>query len=327
MNRIRFILGCLRQFNQDIRILGDGCYLYCWADLIWSWFRFGCSPNDYFRYEFNRKSNYEKNRFLTYARSKKVVKKYNNPDKINLVFDKRVSHRIFSEFISRNWLDTGSCSYDDFEKFVLKYREVIIKPAMGSQGKGIHKYSYGGQDGLEKKFSEIKGCLVEEVIRQHATMRSLNPSSVNTARIVTFLSGGEVNIIGCYMRAGITTSVVDNVSSGGMIAGVDTATGIVCTVGSTEKFEKYLEHPLSGTAIIGLKIPHWADVLDTVKKAGLLVPGIRYVGWDIAILDNGVEFIEANYESGHLVQMADQKGLYEPICKILSFERLNRIKT
>ena len=45
-------------------------------------FRFGCSPDDYFRYEFYRKSNFEKNKFITYRTSKRIIKKYNDPEKV-----------------------------------------------------------------------------------------------------------------------------------------------------------------------------------------------------------------------------------------------------
>jgi len=318
MYKIRFLCKCFLQFNKDIKIRGEGRYFYCWLDLVWSWFRFGCSPNCYFKYEFHRKSNWEKNRFLTYGRSKRIVRKFNNIGDLEKTFDKRLAYKLFSEFINRKWLDTGECGYEEFRRFVIQQREVIVKPPRGLQGKGIYKYSYAEEDNLQAKYNEIKGLLVEEVIRQHESMKTMNPSSVNTLRIVTFLGREGVNIIGCYMRAGITDSVVDNLHSGGVIAGVDISTGIVYTPGFTVSLYKYLVHPLTGVVIPGFKIPNWEDMLETVKKAGLLIPSIRYVGWDLAILDNGVELVEANFESGHMVQIVDQKGIYEPICTVLN---------
>jgi len=316
----KFVINSLKEFNRNIPVYGGNRYFSCWLDLIWSFFRFGCSPNCYFHYEFNRKSNYEKNKFLTYGRSKKVVRKYNNPEKIINVYDKRLSYRLFADFISREWLDTGSCKYDDFQRFVLKHREIIVKPAKGRQGRGICKYSYREGDNLERKFKEIKGLLVEEVLEQDEKMRSLNPSSVNTARIVTFHSGHSACIIGCYLRMGMKESIVDNLSAGGIAAGIDVETGIVFTPGISEELKRYLVHPLSGVQIIGFRIPNWEMVLEIAKKAASLVPETRYIGWDIAVLNGGAELIESNYESGHVVQIIDQRGLYEPIRNILNSE-------
>jgi hypothetical protein len=152
-------------------------------------------------------------------------------------------------------------------------------------------------------------------------MELLNPSSVNTLRILTFLGREGTNIIGCYMKAGTSNKVIDHVRAGGMVAAIDKKTGVVYTPGVTRNFEKHLIHPLTGVQIIGFKIPNWENVIKTVKKAHLLMPNYRYLGWDIAILDKGIELVEANWRSGLTIQMADQRGLYEPIYKILKSEK------
>jgi len=312
-----FLKERIKQFNRRIPVYGEGRYIACWADLAWSFLRYGASPDDYFRYEFYRKSAYERDKFITYRRSRNLIKEYNNSDEIIKVEDKRNSNRIFSRFISREWLDVCSCTFDEFQKFVLKHKEVIVKPACGGKGKGIHKYCYSNGDDLEEKFKEIKGMLVEEVITQHKSMASLNHTSVNTVRVCTFLHREQVNILGCYMRVGVTKSVIDNISAGGIFASIDIDTGTIFTPCINEKLERYLIHPLSGIQLIGFKVPNWDILLSTVKEAPLLLPGLRYMGWDFAILDNGVELIEANHDHAHSVpQMADQTGKYQVIRKI-----------
>ena len=311
----------LSKCNQKIKTFEKGLCFYCWCDLIWSIIRFGCAPSEYLRYEFYKKSNWERNNFLTHRRLNGIVKRFNTKNHTGGSFDKGEIYNIFSEFISRKWLDTRKSSYEEFCKFIIKEKEVIFKPSKGSGGINISKYSYKEGDDLEGIYTRIKGFLIEEIIKQNKRMEVLNPLSVNTLRIVTFGGIEEINIIGCYIRTGIMDSIVDNFSSGGIVAAVDISTGIVYTPGITEKLDKYLLHLLTGVQIIGFKIPNWENVIKTVKKAYSLIPNYRYLGWDIAILDEGVELIEVNWKSDPVFQITDQRGLCEPICKILKNER------
>ena len=63
----------------------------------------------------------------------------------------------------------------------------------------------------------------------------------------------------------------------------------------------FIIHPITKEPIKGFKIPYWNDVIKLVKKAGLVVEGVGYVGWDIAITDNGPILIEGNVSPGSLV--------------------------
>ncbi|HNS31352.1 MAG TPA: sugar-transfer associated ATP-grasp domain-containing protein [bacterium] len=315
---IRRLNEQLKEFNKRISLYGGGRYLACWADLICSGLRFGASPADYFNYEFNRKSNYEKNRFTTYRRSQRLIKTYNDPGAIDKVLDKRISNRIFAEFISRRWIDTGNCTFEDFRSFVIRHGEVIIKPARGGAGKGICKYSSMDRSGMEQKFSEIKGSLVEEVINQHGLMKSLNPSSVNGVRIVTFFDGKRAHIIVCYLKMGASDNIIDNTDAGGLFAKVDIETGIVFTSCINKYLQRCFIHPVSGVQVTGLRVPHWPLLLDTVQKAAMLVPCLKYLGWDFAIMERGVEFIEANHDPSHFGQAVDQGGTYESFKRCIS---------
>jgi len=67
-------------------------------------------------------------------------------------------------------------------------------------------------------------------------------------------------------------------------------------------------------------------LLETVKKAALLVPDLKYLGWDFAILENGVEFIEANHDPGHIGQAVEQTGTYHIFRKCITNLKNNRRK-
>ena len=46
------------------------------------------------------------------------------------------------------------------------------------------------------------------------------------------------------------------------------------------------------------------EIIDMCLEAAREVPQVRYVGWDVAITENGPTFIEANQHPGHdILQM------------------------
>lgn len=56
---------------------------------------------------------------------------------------------------------------------------------------------------------------------------------------------------------------------------------------------RFERHPSSGTLIKGFQIPHWDTVLDFVRQCAEAC-GVDYVGWDIAVLEDGCALVEAN---------------------------------
>jgi hypothetical protein len=75
--------------------------------------------------------------------------------------------------------------------------------------------------------------------------------------------------------------------------------------------------PDSGEKIIGFEIPNWSEVLNTVKRCALMVPELRYIGWDVAIGVNGIPLlIEGNSNSGvDVFQVSLQKGVRDIVNK------------
>lgn len=317
--KMDFLWENIKRFNNRIILHGGGRYIYCWSSFIWSALRFGCSPDDYFRYEFYKKSNFERNKFITYRRSKKLIQKYNDANFVNILHDKRQFNQFFYKFIKRAWIDPDNSTIEQFGTFIKEYNNVIIKPITGGQGLGIHKYIYSESDHIEDIYNSFKGCLIEEVILQHYDLNEINPSSVNTVRVLTFLNENEVHIIACSLRIGSGNSCVDNLHAGGISASVDIKSGLVYVPGINNNFTRSFFHPYSNKLLIGFQIPNWNKVIDTVKEAALMIPQIRYIGWDVAIMHDDVAIIEANHDPGHdIVQMIDQIGKYEIIKNYLS---------
>ncbi|MBZ5202035.1 hypothetical protein HU147_12475 [Planomicrobium chinense] len=311
MNK-KFLTNNISRFNDRVRTYGSSKYIYCWSSFIYNAVRFGSSPDDYFRYEFYKKNNAERKTFITYRRSKRLIKELNKAEGIEQVLDKVAFNSFFSAYVQREWLDTRNCTFKDFENFIKNHISVIVKPISAGSGKGIWKYTYKQEDDLRQVFLKVKKSLVEELIEQHDHLVALNPSSVNTIRVFTVKKDNKINVIACSLRTGAGESIIDNLHAGGMSVSIDIEKGVVFTPAINAKLEKFQTHPSTGIEFMGFEVPHWKQVIEVVKKAASDVPSLRYLGWDVAVTKDGVELIEANHDPAHdLIQISDQIGKYE----------------
>jgi hypothetical protein len=58
------------------------------------------------------------------------------------------------------------------------------------------------------------------------------------------------------------------------------------------------EHPDTKQNFNQFKLPFWEDVLSLTKEAALKFLPLRTLGWDIAITEKGVMFLETNVPYG-----------------------------
>lgn len=80
---------------------------------------------------------------------------------------------------------------------------------------------------------------------------------------------------------------------------VNLETGVVFSEGCDNEGRRYKNHPQTGKNIKGFTIPNWNRVIDTVKRAAAEIPEIGYIGWDIAVTENGAVLIEGNNDPGY----------------------------
>ncbi|MBR2323177.1 MAG: hypothetical protein IKA54_06265 [Clostridia bacterium] len=312
MSKINTLLKEISKFNEHHkRLLPNKCIISSYFSELYCAIRFGCSPEDFFRYRFYEKSNYERNKFITYRRSKKILKKYNDKSKTYIFQQKPEFNKVFCDYINRDWLVLNNCSREEFDLFVKKHKEVILKPLSGGQGKGIFKLKESELNTFN--FDLYKNYICEEILIQHEKMSLVNPTSINTVRVLTFK--GE--IIACALRSGGKDAIVDNLHSNGVCAHIDVETGVIDHPAINYKYESYLYHPVTNNLIVGFTIPNWSILQEKIKQACKLVPTVQYVGWDVAILPNDIALIEGNDDPGHdVVQMIAQTGLYQQIKRL-----------
>jgi hypothetical protein len=189
--------------------------------------------------------------------------------------------------------------------------DVFVKPIDGTWGRGAFVPGPGDLDAL---LGQARNVLVQPRIVQHPVLSALYPHSVNTVRIDTLKTDRGWIHDAAVLRVGVGGAVVDNGSAGGILAGIDLETGrLYPRARQRPKFNAawYERHPDTGVAFGGITVPHWDLVRETVVRAAeaMLPHGLTSVGWDVAVLPEGVVLIEANHNWDVTVMQIGWGGL------------------
>lgn len=282
------------------------------ADCLLCTAKYGSGYIDYETFRMYDMTAKERANVLTVAKNSQLVKELCDPAYTHFFDDKSDFYKKFDKYLKRGWFDIRQHSVEEFKTFLSDKEKVITKPLDLSCGRGIHMYIPERHDAskLYDTLMRQKAYLVEEVVEQCDEMNSLSRSSVNTVRLVTIVNGSKVTIVAGCVRMSRGDKVVDNFNSGGLGAILDTNTGILVTDGYDKWRDTYVRHPATGTVIKGFKVPMWEEVKQLVKEAALVVPQVRYVGWDVAISKKyGPLLIEGNTFPGQDVTQYPELNL------------------
>ena len=185
------------------------------------------------------------------------------------------------------------------------YGSIFIKKTNASSG-GFDTYKLFRQQAetqpmlIEEIYSKVivSGFLFQETVTQNEELNKLNPSCLNTIRIDTYMKNGEIDVISAYIRMSVSNNHIDNISSGGCQVGIDLRSGMLKKYGyapiKTNGVKVFTEHPVTGIVFEEFRIPCFEEVKKTAISAATYLPGLRIVGWDIAIGPSGPILIEGN---------------------------------
>ena len=148
-------------------------------------------------------------------------------------------------------------------------------------------------------------------------MRELYPNAVNIVRVQTIYTQSRCHFLCATLTIGYNNNIA-NASANSIFALVDVKDGQVFTDGCDYNDNTYINHPETGMHFKGFQIPMWNEVLVMLEKAAARVPQIGYVGWDVAITEDGPIIIEGNNDGGYvgyqLVELCNgcgQKQVYQ----------------
>lgn len=190
-------------------------------------------------------------------------------------------------------------SFSEAELRCKKANQVIIKPAVGTEGgKGIVFWSKDDSVEILKNAICNKNVVVQEVLKQHKVLSELHPSSINTIRIMTLCWNNDVYVLSAVVRMGVNGSNVDNASSGGICCGIN-EDGSLKENAVDQKGKFFAAHP-QGARFCDITIPQFDQCKDLVKSLAPRISRIsKMVSWDLAINEMGNPvLIEANFSYG-----------------------------
>ena len=307
-SRLRYLAGRARAFDSANlrRIAGRAAASsgkprsLIMLDMLWSSVRHEVNFQDYAEWDFHSLSRRERGTYMTSAKSNHLSRRFNAVEHRPLFADKSLFNERFAAHLGREHLDLRTCSPAELTAFLARHPRVVAKVADSLGGDGIEVYSSAEIDEPEAFRAERlagRQVLLEQFLTQHPEMMRLNPTSVNTLRIVTFLDdSGAVRTLARVLRMG-NGGDVDNFKAGGMYTVLDEH-GVAHHPAIDGEDRVFAAHPLSGAPIVGFAVPNWPAVEALVESIAREVPEIRYVGWDLAVTPEGAAVIEGNYNTG-----------------------------
>ena len=214
---------------------------------------------------------------------------------------KTIFRKLRSVFLDGNYHEI---TLKDSIKRAKDSEEVILK---------IGKFAYGGRSLMfwnsavddEQELTDFlnsnDNIVCQEIIKQHSELSRLNPTSVNTLRIMTLFFDGEVRVPSVVLRMGIDDSRVDNGSQGGIVCGVKENGQLKNFARDLSGNTFHTNHP-GGICFESVVIPNFGECIDLVTMlANRFVDISRSISWDLAIGEDGHPLlIESNLSGGGL---------------------------
>ena len=270
---------------------------------------------EFFLFDYEHLSNSERKAFVPEYEKNVFCDMVNDAKTADVFYDKWATYLSFRRFFGRDVIeirDISDLQSDKVTNFLKSHSSFIVKPVSQACGRGIEILKSSPTKSAEEQLKTIlevnKGAYVlEELIVQNEIMASFHPQSVNTIRIPTIRVNEGAEIIHPYMRIGQGSAVVDNAGAGGIICNLNPQTGEVIAA-CDEAGHKFSVHPDTGKKIIGFIVPRWQEAVEKTKELADVLPNVKYVGWDLALTDNGWIMIEGNDKGQFVFQYPSHEG-------------------
>ncbi len=207
------------------------------------------------------------------------------------------------KLLKRDYISLKNATFKEFSSFVENNPKFIAKIIDGAYGKGIKIYDLNSKPvdlkSLYNELSDRNTFLLESHISNEKTLNNISPHSLSTVRIHTLRTGKKnenIEIVGIpFIRFGINEKEINNADS--IIARIDVETGnIFGKILNSEYLTpiKSFLHPDTKISVENYKLPFWEEAKEAAIAAARLIPEVNFIGWDIALCDDGAVIIEGN---------------------------------
>ena len=266
--------------------------------------------------------------------STKLEPLVNNMNHAVFMEDKNLLYRVFANvgdvYLPKTY---GSCILGvyqnengvvcDFDQLIARLADigacVIKKTKETSSGRDVMLCNF--QNGIDTKtqmqVSAVlrqfgKDFVVQEKIQQLTTLATLNQTSVNTFRVISYICDNEIHVCPIALRLGRSNADRDNIHYGGICVGIQ-QDGTLRKWAFSEFGETFTAHPDSGVTFEGYKIPEAVKLADAAKSLHNHMPYLGIISWDFTIDKNGrITLIEMNTsgQSAWFPQMVNGEPLF-----------------
>lgn len=204
----------------------------------------------------------------------------------------------------------GKCCWADVIRCLRQERDLVMKPAVGSHGKGFfHMQCADGESFsvngtaytaaelelfLEEKIDE--DYIVTEYIRMHPYLEEIYSGVTGTVRLMVLRRRGRMSVRYGYFRIGTSfTGATDNIADGGLVVPVDIDTGAFsgAELLREHQFLPCPVHPDTGREISG-RMPHWEKIMGEICRISEDLSPLEYLGYDIVVTEDSFRILEIN---------------------------------
>jgi hypothetical protein len=160
--------------------------------------------------------------------------------------------------------------------------------------------------------AKISGSIwiMQDVVKSHTAISTINSTALNTTRIVTILNGREPVYLTGFQSFATGTNKIDSWGKGAVYVGIDYKMDRLKEYGfyhpSIPDRALTIAHPDSGIIFKGYPLPFLNEAVEMCIKAHRFLYNHFIIGWDVVITDDGPLILEANEKPGmNAVQCID----------------------
>lgn len=273
------------------------------------------------------------------SRNHNIIARYNKRSLYPLVDDK-VKTKTLANGIDINtprMIGVVEHQYEvkDFQKLVEGRKEFVVKPAHGSQGKGvlvIKSYDKGlfiTASGKTLTFKEVYQhisnilsglyslggqydvALIEELVHFSNEFKNFSYQGIPDVRVIVYKGYPAMAMMRLATKESEGRA---NLHQGAVGVGLNMQTGKA--VNAVSHNQPILIHPDTGVDLMTLQVPKWREHL-MIGSQAYEMTGLGYLGADIVLdKERGPMMLELNARPGLSVQIANGRGLQTVLKKI-----------
>jgi len=307
-----------------------------WYSTVYHQQLYGSNVMDYFTFRFGQRSHAEKVEYVTWY-GRFVYMAFLNRDRdVHLLDNKFEAYRLLKPFYKREAILVGGwADFEAFCDFVGRHGRVFVKPVNLELAEGVHRLVVESGDDLRTVFESLLeeaaglGCedvtrpvehklILEEELVQSEDMAQFNPQEMSVLRVTTVLVKGKVHFFYPIFRMMCGDGEERKGEFYSYDALIDAESGEVVTPGIDSRGEVEI-HPVTGMKIKGYRMPQWEELKAMLEEAARMLPGLRYIGWDVAHTDRGWCIIEGNTNGEFFFQMCVGHGVKREFEDLIAF--------